>query len=173
MEEPILNTELMKKAIVLLATISLLSGVVDNPSDNPFPGGYISIGYQWGKNSNDEWFRDLQITGAVLVPLISPEVFPVFQFAGVSVGTRKMRGGAKMRYFDFQLNNVSLVTAGFGIGKMLHGSNSYRRKKVWGSISALPVVISRDWMEMSDDSIISTGGMLIYPVPFFGYAFYP
>ena len=78
-----------------------------------------------------------------------------------------------MRYFDFQLNNVSLVTAGFGIGKILHGSKSYRRKKMWGSIVALPLSISRDWMEMSDDAIISTGGMLIYPMPIWGYAFYP
>ncbi len=41
----------MKKAIVLLATISLLSGVVDNSSEIPFPGGYTSIGYQWGKTA--------------------------------------------------------------------------------------------------------------------------
>ena len=162
----------MKKVLLVLLTLSILEGY-DNHENNPFPGGYISIGYQWGKNSNGEWFRDFQITSAVLIPLINPEVFPVFQFAGVSIGTRKMRGGARMRYFDFQLNNVCLVTAGFGIGKILHGSKSYRRKKMWGSIVALPLSISRDWMEMSDDAIISTGGMLIYPMPIWGYAFYP
>ncbi len=172
MEGLISNTKAVKKVVFLLSTLSLLEGY-DNHEDNPFPGGYISVGYQWGKTSNGERFRDLQVTGAVLVPLISPEVFPVFQFAGFSVGTRKMRNGSRMRYYDIQLNNLSIVTAGFGVGKMLHGTSSYRRKKVWGSIVTLPVVISRDWMEMSDESIISTGGMLIYPVPFFGYAFYP
>ena len=162
----------MKKAMFLLVTVSILAGY-DNPKDNPFPGGYISIGYQWGKNSKGDWFRDFQVTGAVLVPLIDPEVIPIFHFVGITVGSRKMIDGTKMKYYDIQLNNVSIVSVGFGAGRLISNGSAYSRRKMWGGISVVPLMITRDWADMNDGHMTSTGGMLVYPVPFFGYAFYP
>ena len=53
-----------------------------------------------------------------------------------------MKDGTKQRYGDLQLNLVSIVAGGFGIGVISNGGSMYKRKKSWLGILPLPVILT-------------------------------
>ncbi len=97
----------IRKTVLLLSIITVIEGQNEcRPCNSSFPGGYVTISYQIGKNSNEQRFRDLQVSFAVVIP---HGELPVFPFIGLTYGSRKMKDGTKQRYGDLQLNLVSII----------------------------------------------------------------
>ena len=162
---------IIRKTVLLLSIITVIEGQNEcRPCNSSFPGGYISISYQIGKNSNEQRFRDLQVSFAVVIP---HGELPVFPFLGLTYGSRKMKDGTKQRYGDLQLNLVSIVAGGFGIGVISSGGSMHKRKKSWAGILPLPVILTKDSFSIEGERLTSKGIMLSYPMPIFGFAFVP
>ena len=86
----------MKKFLILLnftysQTIYERS---DSPADSDFPGGYISLGIQFGKNNNGIKFRSYQINVGVGLTT-SPQ-----SFLGVTFGNRIFKNEPNYQYMD-------------------------------------------------------------------------
>ena len=84
-----------------------------------------------------------------------------------------MKDGTKQRYGDLQLNLVSIVAGGFGIGVISNGGSMYKRKKSWAGILPLPVILTKDSFSIEGERLSSKGIMLSYPMPIFGFSFFP
>ena len=162
---------IIRKTVLLLSIITVIEGQNEcRPCNSSFPGGYVTISYQIGKNSNEQRFRDLQISFAVVIP---HGELPVFPFLGLTYGSRKMKDGTKQRYGDLQLNLVSIVAGGFGIGVISSGGSMHKRKKSWVGILPLPVILTKDSFFIEGERLSSKGIMLSFPMPIFGFAFFP
>ena len=135
-----------------------------------FPGWiYFYFISDW-KNSNEQRLRDLQVSFSLVIP---HGELPVLPFIGLTYGSRKMEDGKKQRYSDLQLNLVSIIMAGFGIGVISSDGSRYNRRKSWVGILPLPIILTKDWSFIDGERLSSKGIMISYPVPRFGYAFYP
>lgn len=162
---------IIRKIVLFLSIITVIEGQNKcRPCNSSFPGGYVTISYQIGENSNEQRFRDLQVSFAVVVP---HGELPVFPFLGLTYGSRKTTDGTKQRYGDLQLNLVSIIAGGFGIGLISSGGSLHKRKKSWAGIFPLPVILTKDSFSIDGTKLSSKGIMLSYPMPIFGFAFFP
>ena len=169
----------MKKLLPLLILMSLVSAQeVDpyytrsgDPTELSFPGGYISFGFQLGKNSSGQRFSDFQVTGAMVIPIFG-EV-PVYPFIGFTFGSRNYKNDTNQTYVDMQISVWSFVTAGIGTGYLITNGSVQKRQKWWGGVSFIPIILTRDKVYLDNEHILSRGGMLVLLLPKFGNSFYP
>jgi len=83
----------MRKTVLLLSIITVIEGQNEcRPCNSSFPGGYVTISYQIGKNSNEQRFRDLQVSFAVVIP---HGELPVFPFCRIDLRLQKNEGWYK------------------------------------------------------------------------------
>ena len=136
----------------------------DNPADSDFPGGYISLGIQFGKNNDGIKFRSYQINLGLGVT-----TFPQ-SFLGITLGNRIFKNESNYQYMDLQFTCAFI--SGVGIGIVRKNNKIYNRKKGW--IGLGPVMYSKDWLNINNNPEINRGIMLSLPAFFvFGNAFYP
>ena len=135
----------------------------DSPADSDFPGGYISLGIQFGKNNDEIKFRSYQINlGLGLTNW--PQ-----SFVGLTFGNRIFKNESNYKYVDLQFSCAYL--AGIGIGIALKDDKTYHRRKSW--IGLGPIMYSKDWLYIDEVPQKSKGAIFVLPIPKFGYAFYP
>tara|TARA_B100000686_G_C16522753_1_gene828101 strand:- start:99 stop:578 length:480 start_codon:yes stop_codon:yes gene_type:complete len=135
----------------------------DSPADSEFPGGYISLGIQFGENNNAIKFRSYQINlGLGLTN--SPQ-----SFVGLTIGNRIFKNESNYNYVDLQFSCAFL--AGVGIGIALKDNKIYHRRKSW--IGLGPIMYSKDGIYIDEVPQKSKGVIFALPIPKFGYAFYP
>ena len=151
--------------IILILNLSLLFPFFiapENPSKSKFPGGYISLGLQFGKDSNAIKFRSYQISLGTSIeePLM----------VGLTFGKRYYNNGQSYHYFDLQSNLIFLL--GAGIGFINDNNKIFFRKKVFGGLG--PFMYSRDWVNYKDKLIKNSGLMMAFPIlTVFGNTFHP
>ena len=136
----------------------------DSPADSDFPGGYISLGIQFGKNNDEIKFRSYQINlGLGLTNW--PQ-----SFVGLTFGNRIFKNESNYNYVDLQFSCAFL--AGIGIGIALKDDKTYHRRKSW--IGLGPIMYSKDWLYIDEVPQKSKGAIFALPIIFkFGYGFYP
>ena len=136
----------------------------DCPTKSPYPGGYITLGLQFGKNNDGIKFRSYQINFGVGLTQ-APQLF-----LGVTFGNRIFKNEPNYQYMDLQLS--CLYISGVGIGVVRKNNKIYNRKKGW--IGLGPVMYSKDWVFINKNPEINSGPMFALPVFIvFGNAFYP
>ena len=136
----------------------------DSPADSDFPGGYISLGIQFGENNDAIKFRSYQINlglGLTNCPQ---------SFVGLTLGNRIFKNESNYKYVDLQFSCAFL--AGIGIGIALKDNKTYHRKKSWVGLG--PIMYSKDWLYIDKVPQKSKGAIFALPIIFkFGYGFYP
>ena len=138
----------------------------ENPGASGFPGGYISLAIQWGKNNNGVSFRSYQATAGIALPNSDN----IQTFIGLTVGKRKLKNDTEYDYYDLQLS-ISPI-AGLGIGKAKLDGNFHNRIKGWLGLG--PLIYSGDWLYLPDEKIANGGFMVSLPVTVvFGNQFSP
>ena len=151
--------------IILTLNLSTLFPFIiapENPGKSSFPGGYISLGLQFGKDNSAIKFRSYQINIGTSIgqPLM----------VGLTFGKRYYNDDKSYYYFDLQGNIIFLL--GVGIGIISEDDNIYIRKKYFGGLG--PFMYSNDWINYKDKLIKNSGLMISLPVlTVFGNAFHP
>lgn len=159
--------------LFFLIVFSLENGVAqiiapENPGASNFPGGYIALAIQSGKNSKGVKFWSYQATIGVALP--HPEELSILPFVGLTIGKRKFKNNTSYTYNDIQLA-ISPYT-GIGFGKAKVDEKLYNRLKGWLGFG--PFIYSGDWLYMPDEKIANSGLMLSIPVTIiFGNQFMP
>ncbi len=140
----------------------------ENPGASGFPGGYIALAIQSGKNSKGVKFWSYQATAGLALPY--NEALSIQPFVGLTIGKRKFTNNTSYLYYDLQLA-ISPFT-GIGFGKAKVDEKLYNRLKGWLGFG--PFIYSGDWLYMPDKKIANSGLMLSVPVTIiFGNKFMP
>ena len=128
----------------------------DSPADSDFPGGYISLGIQFGKNNDEIKFRSYQINlGLGLTNW--PQ-----SFVGLTFGNRIFKNESNYNYVDLQFSCAFL--AGIGIGIALKDDKTYHRRKSWVGLG--PIMYSKDWLYIDEVPQKSKGAIFALPIIF-------
>ena len=143
------------------------------PSESSFPGGYLSLGFQIGKTKDKARYIDIQISPSIVLMGPYKNDLPGYLFFGTSIGRRFSKGNSSM-YFDINLNfwNV-LFTLGIGKGILLDKVEKYPRKKYWGGLGFIPLILCVDNYYINKNKYKQIGIMATLPFPVFGNNFYP
>ena len=156
--------------IPLLITSHIFGGSF---SESSFPGGYLSIGLQIGKTEDKTRYIDIQINPSIVLVGPYKHDSPGYLFIGSSLGKRYSEGKL-VKYFDMNLNFWNtLFTFGIGRGFILEEGQNYLRKKYWGGLGFIPVILCTDNYYINDRKYKQIGIMGILPFPLFGNNFYP
>ena len=152
--------------VLILYTSTLFSFIIapENPTESTFPGGYISIGLQFGKDDNAEKFRSYQIN--IGTSIGSPLMI------GLTFGKRFYSNNQSYYYFDLQGNIILLLGGGIGITNK--GNNLYLRKKIFGGLG--PLMYSKDWTTYRKKKNIVKNSGVVFTLPLltvFGNSFHP
>ena len=156
--------------LIIFANENVFAQIIapDNPGASGFPGGYISLAIQWGKNIKGVSFWSYQATDGIALP--NPDAIHVLPFIGLTVGKRKLNNDTEYDYYDLQLS-LSPYT-GLGIGKAKLDGNFHNRIKGWLGFG--PLIYSRDWLYRPEEKIANGGFMVSMPVTIvFGNQFMP
>ena len=148
----------------------------ENPSESRFPGGYITLGIQFGSPIDTEGgiVTSLQTTVGVVVPWIGKSGLGPYLFPGVTFGRRKTYPAKTISsYVDFQLTYFVGFWGGVGIGRVYSDAHQYIRVKAYGGFLLGGVTYDRPLRPVGQDypSYLSFNLGLAYP--FFGYHFMP
>ena len=164
----------MKSIIGFIFCLIVFSySFAENPSESNFPGGYVSIGLQFGKTQQNTQFIDVQITPSIVMIGPYKQNIQGYLFLGSSLGKRFI-DGKSLSYFDLNINFWNgLFTFGTGRGIFFENGERYFRKKYWGGIGIIPLVLSRDYYIKNELEYKQKGLMGILPFPMFGNNFYP
>jgi len=158
----------MQKYFIYIAlNLSILFPFIiapENPTESNFPGGYVTIAMQFGKESNDVNFRSYQVN--IGASIGSPLMI------GLTIGKRNFNNGKSYYFFDLQGNIIFLL--GGGIGFISEDYNIHHRKKFFGGLG--PLMYSIDWVSYKDNRgmVENSGTILALPIlTIFGNSFHP
>ena len=132
----------------------------ENASASSFPGGYISVAIQWGKNSDGVKFRSYQTNVGVASIIYDPG--NVTLFSGLTIGKRKFKNNTSYNYYDLQFAIAPWTPIGLGFGKAKIDGNWHNRIKGW--IGLGPLLYSRDLLYLPDEKIVNRGFMFSWPI---------
>ena len=159
--------------ICLFHVLSVALLLSNSPQESSFPGGYLGLGVQIGKTKNGPRFMDLQISAGIVALGPYKQDLPFYLFLGNSYGWRKTSGNVAT-YFDLNAGLWGVLSLGIGKGWMNDGPEKMTpRKKYWGGVGFLPLILCRDIHYVNEEKNLQTGVMGVLPFPMFGNNFYP
>jgi len=143
-----------------------------DPSDNPLPGGYIGISYEFDiKNKK----RGYQVSLGFAMPQIGNPGQGPYLFPGIAIGNRYLPKVKKSHfYFDMQIIFFAGIWGGVGYGKAFINGEKRSRRKIFGGY--LPIGYVMENLKLSEGSWESNtfnAWHLGLPLPLIGYHFHP
>ena len=143
----------------------------DDPKDSSFPGGYVSISYEFDLKSKEKGY---QISFGVALPGIGESGNGPFVFPGVAFGKRRLQNNQSYTYTDFQV--VGMVGGfwgggGYGSAK-INGREIKRSKRFLGWLVGGYVSETSENFELGTQSAFS-GLHLGFALPLVGGHFQP
>ena len=145
----------------------LIHSTKEDYNNSVLPGGYIGFGISIGKNNQNRFYWDTQITGAMhMISFTKGNTF-----LGFTLG-RRIANKKRMTYLDFQVNYWSVIQMGYGRGWLYYDNKRIPRKKMWLG-SALPIILTFDNYMLDKELVKQKGLMFSLPLPIYGKTFYP
>ena len=149
----------------------LIQSTEEDYSNSVLPGGYIGLGISIGKNNQNTFYWDTQITGAMHIISKDIDFTRGYTFFGFTMG-RRISNTKRMTYLDFQVNFWSLIQMGYGRGWLFYDNKRIPREKMWiGSV--FPIILTFDNYMLNKELVKQKGLMFSLPLPIYGKTFYP
>lgn len=138
------------------------------------PGGaYVSIGFQFGKDSNMNKYRDIQLSTGLSLGLLDEIGIPAFLFPGITVGKRTINDNTQYIFKDFQIQLSGLLSIGVGRGTIRIDNKKIPRKKIWIGSFFFPLAYTSDIYIYGNAKVKNNGTIIIIPFPYFSGDFTP
>ena len=142
-----------------------------DPKDSSFPGGYVSISYEFDLKSKEKGY---QISFGVALPGIGESGNGPFVFPGVAFGKRRLQNNQLYTYTDFQV--VGMAGGFWGGGgycfAKINGKEIKRSKRFLGWLVGGYVSETVENPDLGSQSAFS-GLHLGFAFPLIGGHFYP
>ena len=142
-----------------------------DPKDSSFPGGYVSISYEFDLKSKEKGY---QISFGVALPGIGESGNGPFVFPGVAFGKRRLQNNQSYTYSDFQVVGMAggfWGGGGYGFAK-INGKEIKRSKRFLGWLVGGYVSETVENPDLGSQSAFS-GLHLGFAFPLIGGHFYP
>lgn len=142
-----------------------------DPKDSSFPGGYVSISYEFDLKSKEKGY---QISFGVALPGIGESGNGPFVFPGVAFGKRRLQNNQSYTYTDFQVVGMAggfWGGGGYGFAK-INGKEIKRSKRFLGWLVGGYVSETVENPDLGSQSAFS-GLHLGFAFPLIGGHFYP
>ncbi len=142
-----------------------------DPKDSSFPGGYVSISYEFDLKSKEKGY---QISFGVALPGIGESGNGPFVFPGVAFGKRRLQNNQSYTYTDFQVVGMAggfWGGGGYGFAK-INGKEIKRSKRFLGWLVGGYVSETVENPDLGSQSAFS-GLHLGFAFPLIGGHFHP
>ncbi len=142
-----------------------------DPKDSSFPGGYVSISYEFDLKSKEKGY---QISFGVALPGIGESGNGPFVFPGVAFGKRRLQNNQSYTYTDFQVVGMAggfWGGGGYGFAK-INGKEIKRSKRFLGWLVGGYVSETVENPDLGNQSAFS-GLHLGFAFPLIGGHFHP